>query len=116
LWVRSLRYHWVSLDFDFDVGSLLELNLPPMIVRQSVRNPNFSVKVISALHRDLGFFRLAGTGMRGDNFFDFPRQRGGCFRFFLRHKCGPPLGQTKHTTKEGVAIAGTTAPKKLLSK
>jgi hypothetical protein len=47
-----------------------------MCIGQTVWNPNFSIKVICALDCNLGFFRLAGTGMRGNHFFR--KHRGTC--------------------------------------
>jgi hypothetical protein len=71
---RGGRNRLVSLDCDFDLGSRFELYFVPLSIGQAVRNPNLSIKVIGAFDRDLGFLRLAGTGMRVNQFFDLPRE------------------------------------------
>lgn len=80
---RRFWDHSVRLDFDFDLGSLFELNFLPMRVGQTIRNPNLSIKRIGALDRDLSFFRFAGTGMSVNNPFDFSWE--GSTPLFGRH-------------------------------
>ena len=72
---RGRNRRRVSLDRDFDLGSLFEFYFVPLSIGQTVRNPNFSIKVIGAFDRDLGFLGLAGTGMRVNNLFNFPWER-----------------------------------------
>jgi len=68
----------ISLDFDIDFGSLFELHLVPIRIGETVRHADLAIKVIRSLDGDLGFFRLAGAGMRMDNFFNFSYQRRTC--------------------------------------
>ena len=82
---RSFCYQWVSLDFDIDFGSLFELHLSTIFIAQAVPNPDPAIEVIGSLDGDLGFFGLAGAGMRMDKFFNFSYQRSSCLGRFRRH-------------------------------
>ena len=83
--VQRFCHNRVSLDFDIDFGSLFELYFAPIRIRQTIRNANLAIEMIRSLDGDLGFFGLAGAGMRMDNFLDFPYQRGTCLGRFGRH-------------------------------
>lgn len=70
--------HGLRFDFNLDLGSLLELHVVPVWVRETVWNADLSIQVVRSLDSDLGFFGLTGTGMRMDDLFDFPWERSTC--------------------------------------
>ena len=83
---RRVGDHRVGFNFYFDLGTFLELHFLTVRVSQSVRNPNLAIKMICTFDHDLSFFRLAGSGMRANNLFDFSWERSTCLRLFGRHE------------------------------
>lgn len=101
--------HRFSLNLDFDLGSFCEPNFLPVRIRESVRNPDFPVKVIRAFDRDLGFLRFTGSRMRLNYLFNFSWEYRTCFGHFRRHDCCPPLGPAHILDK--IRRCGSTALK-----
>lgn len=72
----------VGLNLDLYFCSFFQLHLVAVLIGQLVWDANLAVEMVCAFHRDLGFFRLAGTGMRVNHFLDLAWKSGSSLTVF----------------------------------